>query len=185
MNVLFQYRWKANAWITSAENLHHAAELLFQRHAAASGDDGEPVVPEDMPLDNPATLLFGYAMENALKGFLIMKLNLDPVSAPKIPGWKHHHLDRLFQKTEIAENSEQLRLLKILSAHIVWAGKYPASFEFEGSHGFTLPKQSGLYPMPFDRTMRETLKPLFEALVDSVSEFRLRARQWQAKDRNN
>jgi hypothetical protein len=60
----------------SAEKLHHAAGLLFSAYEQSQDETGEPIEFDDVEMDGPATLLYSYAMENAIKGYLVKMLNL-------------------------------------------------------------------------------------------------------------
>jgi len=115
-------------WAGTAANLWQAADILFRE--ALTDRDGVPFVPENMHMNVPATLLYGYALENAIKGLLIKtrKLNWhDLLSYTKIKQWKQHDLVSLIMDTGIQVSGEEKQLLKTLTAHIVWAGKYRAS----------------------------------------------------------
>ena len=134
-------------------------------------------------IDIPATLLYGYAVENALKGFLVSKLQLNQSGGEKLRGWRQHDLAALFDQAKLQipnkKHTEYRLLLVTLTAHIVWAGKYPSPFKFEdGDRGFVLPKQwqqengnpmVDLPPTTVNILSREKLKELFRLICRAGS----------------
>jgi hypothetical protein len=178
MERLWRKRWSSDYWMRSAKNLHGAAAILFAAYESATSESGEPIRPDDMEMDEPGTLLYGYAMENAIKGHLIAKLNLNSENARKLSGWSQHNLEELFGQTGIDATDAQRLLLKTLSAHIIWAGKYPASFLFNGQRGpdgFVLPQQfdhegleacQNMPPVTLKSSTRRKLDGLFNHLLE-------------------
>ena len=172
----FEESWGPEHWAATAVNLRRAAEVLFSAYDGSMAADGEPINPEDMQLDKPATLLYGYAFENAVKGLLIKKLSLG--SSHKFDSiWKGHDLRGLVAQTGTSASGEEGMLLDLLTAHILWAGKYPRALQFEGKHGFVLPEQydhvsphitEDMPPRTLDVSMRWMLEPLFNHLLDRI-----------------
>src|SRR5437867_726837 len=78
----YDQAWSADNWAASAGNLWRAAQVLFLAYESSTDENGEPVRPEDMELNVPATLLFGYATENAIKALLIKKRKLNDSNLP-------------------------------------------------------------------------------------------------------
>jgi hypothetical protein len=174
---LFEREWSADSWITSAKRSHRAAEVLFKVYGASRAENGEPINVEDLEMDGPATLLLGYAIENAIKGYLIEKLKLDATKCKADKLWKAHDLCALFAKTGLKATTEQLLLLKTLTAFVLWAGKYPASFVCDGERGFLLPEQydhakvcKNMPPSTLDYLMRHKVDELFRDLLDKFRE---------------
>jgi len=183
-DVWFKRTWSASSWAANAENLWRAADILFSAYQASTADDGEPINCEDTELNIPATLLYAYAIENAAKGTLIKKLKLNPSDYENLSGWRKHDLVVLFNQTEIQtiedeQKKEYRHLLKILTAQIRWAGKYPSTFEpANGNKGFFLPEQceyesvktKNMPPSTVNIEMRHRLKILFRLLINEIYE---------------
>jgi len=182
-DIWFKGTWSASSWATNAENLWRAADILFSAYQASTADDGEPINYEDTELNIPATLLYAYAIENAIKGTLIKKLKLSPYDCQQLQEWHKHNLAVLFKKAEIEtldekQKDEYGRLLKILMAHILWAGKYPSTFEPVGNNGFFMPEQweyesvkiTNKPPSTVNIEMKHRLKILFRLLINEIYE---------------
>jgi hypothetical protein len=181
-DLWFRRKWSASSWATSALNLWRAADILYSAYQASTAEDGEPINCEDTELNIPATLLYAYAIENAVKGTLIKKRNLSPGDCKKFPGWHQHDLVVLFNEAKIQtlddeQKKEYRRLLVILTAQIQWAGKYPSTFELaNGNKGFLLAEQweyesvktTNMPPSKVNILMREKLEKLFRYLVNEI-----------------
>lgn len=157
------------AWAATAERLHRAAVLLFRAHLNSRTPEGEPLEIEDTELDLPATLLFGYALEAAIKGYLIKRPGEFEKARDTYPAWGSHQLRELAAATGLPLTKEQKLLLPSAQAYVLWAGRYPISKE-KGQ--FTLKKQlwSGKYmpPMPLDTGTVAILEPFFQALIEDL-----------------
>jgi hypothetical protein len=183
-DVWFKRTWSAISWATNAKNLWRAADILFSAYQASTAEDGEPINCEDTELNIPATLLYAYAIENAVKGTLIKKLKLSPSDYEQLPGWRIHDLVVLFNKAEIQtieyeQKKEYRHLLKILTAQILWAGKYPSTFDpANGNRGFFLSEQceyesvktKNMPPSTVNIEIRHRLKILFRLLINEIYE---------------
>src|SRR5258706_16474775 len=99
MRRLFDECWTPLAWARTAENLRRAAAILFSVYNSSRAENGEPLNEEDIAMDAPATLLFGYALENAIKGYLVKTKNISRSNYNKVPGWSAHDLTRLLEIT--------------------------------------------------------------------------------------
>jgi hypothetical protein len=183
-DVWFKRTWSASSWAANAENLWRAADILFSAYQASTAEDGEPINWEETELNIPATLLYAYAIENAVKGTLIKKLKLSPCDYQNLHGWRKHVLVVLFDQAEVQtldeeQKKECKRLLEILTAQILWAGKYPSTFEpANGNKGFFLPEQweyesvktTNMPPSTVNIEMRQRLKILFRLLINEIYE---------------
>lgn len=167
--------WKAEHWAECAVNLRRAADILFAAHAASRAEDGEPVSIEDMGMDIPATLLYGYSMENAIKGVLIKEEGVTRKNWMQVNGWQGHNLVELASRVENLKKSER-RLLATLTAFVNWAGKYLVAFELEqkGNKGFILAEQyahneidvcEDMPPSVFDSGSRRIADKLLDKLI--------------------
>ena len=179
----FEDRWSPSHWAQSAENLHHAAGILFSVYDASRTEDGEPSDFEGAEMDRPASLLYSYAMENAIKGYLIKTRNLkagdfEGTPVPKVgeifaKKWKAHDIAYLCGEagTITGSGNEEL-FLNVLTSHVIWAGKYPTAFHYDGPGGFVLPKQfcsaDNMPPGSVDCSMRYVLDPVFRKLVSGI-----------------
>jgi hypothetical protein len=179
----FKKRWCSGNWALCAENLWRAADILFSAYQESTAENGEPLHWENTELHIPATLLYAYAMENAIKGLLVRKLKLNRSGCEKVQGWRQHDLAALFDQTKdqiaIEEYRKEYRLLLVtLTAHIVWAGRYPSPFKLtDGDRGFVLSRQwqqengnpiVDLPPTTVNILSREKLKELFRLMIDEI-----------------
>lgn len=172
---LLKNSWKAEHWAESAVNLRRAADILFAAHAASRAEDGEPVSVADLEMDTPATLLYGYSMENAVKSVLIKEEGVTRENCKQVKGWQGHDLVELASRVENLKKSER-RLLATLTAFVNWAGKYPVAFELEqkGNKGFILAEQyahneidvcEDMPPSVFDSGSRRIADKLLDKLI--------------------
>jgi hypothetical protein len=155
------------AWALSAWDLEAASDVLFEKYQNNNTEDGPPLDLDHERLHIPATMLFGFAVENLLKGVLI-KQHGDFAKARKAindveKGAWNHNLLVLAEATNYPLKEEQRRWLRTLSASIKWAGRYPTSLYVED---YTIEKQvnsgDNLTPSPIDSAGIKTLKPLVQ-----------------------
>jgi len=98
---LFDREFKRNKndseeWGATASNLHMAADVVFEAYGQSWNLDGEPEHPEYKDLDAAATMLYGCAMENMIKGYLIKKHGgFEQARAANQIAWDRHQLPRL------------------------------------------------------------------------------------------
>jgi hypothetical protein len=157
-------------WAFTAQDLRRAAQILFDAKRDSSYPDGEPKNPEDEHMDGPATLLYGYAVENAIKGYLIKKHgSLKIASLAGGSDWRSHRLLRLAEQTGIPLSQDLSLLLGTLEAFVRWAGKYPISLN---RNEFTIPKQfcSGehMTPNELNWTTVEILDEFVKRLTNEI-----------------
>jgi hypothetical protein len=158
------------AWLTTSTSLRKAADILFSHCPEGWGSDGEPREPDKLFVLAPATMLYGFAMENAIKGYLIIQHGgFDAAFAANNAAWKGHHLRELAIATGMALSEEQKRLLPTVDALICWAGRYPVSL---ARKGFTLKEQLNAGdespPILLDKVQRDILNPLYKALTKAL-----------------
>jgi hypothetical protein len=83
--------WGALAW-----TLRTAADVLLAAYRDTWEPGGEPLHPENEHLDSPATMLYGCAMENAIKGCLIKKHgSFEEARAANQTAWHRHQISSL------------------------------------------------------------------------------------------
>jgi hypothetical protein len=125
-NAFHKYKEDPDQWGDTASLLRRAAQLLFTAEQKSGPDaNGEPIHPEDQGIDNPATLLYGYAIENAIKGYLIEKLNGYKNAEQEAGHAWNHCLCDLAGKTGLPLTDDQRHLLRTLQSFVIWAGRYP------------------------------------------------------------
>jgi hypothetical protein len=126
--------WGATAW-----NLRTAADVLFEAYGEIWEPDGEPVHLENQNLDSPASMLYGGALENMIKGYLIEKHGgFEQARAAHQCAWDRHQLSRLAAATGVPLSHDQLLLLRSLESFVVWAGRFPIPMRRDQ---FTIPRQ--------------------------------------------
>jgi hypothetical protein len=158
--------WGAMAW-----TLQRAAEVLMDAHAQTWGDpEGPPERPENEQLDSPASMLYGCAMENMIKGYLIKKHGgFEQARAACPDAWQKHRLVDLARATGLPLTPVQRLLLGSLEAFVVWAGRYPISMK---KQHYTIPKQymsgENMTPTEIQRDGIKILEPFYKQLEDVV-----------------
>lgn len=157
-------------WGVTAWNLRTAADVLFEAYKKGCAYDDAPECPENEHLDSPALMLYGCAMENMIKGYLIKKHGgFEQARATKRFAWDRHQVSELAPATGIPVTPEQKLLLRSLEAFIVWAGRYPISMKRDQ---YTLPKQfqSGdhMTPNPINIVGVEVLQPFYKQMEDVI-----------------
>ena len=157
-------------WAFTAQDLRRAAQILFDGEHESRYPDGEPKNPEDERMDEPATLLCGYAIENAIKGYLIKKHGSYKVAVDAgSSSWKSHRLVQLAKQTGIPLSRNLELVLGTLEAFVRWAGKYPISLRRDE---FTVPKQycSGddIMPNSLNFVTLQILDEFLKQLTDEI-----------------
>ncbi len=157
------------AFAFTSLDLRTASEVLFEKYRNNRFPDGEPIDCDCERLEIPATMLFGYSMENLIKGFLVKmhggfenaKKN---VNAARPNAW-NHDLAALGEATGFSLSADQKLWLETLTAVITWAGRYPTPKNVEK---FTLEKQfnAGSYvtPITLDSEAIKLLTPFVQWL---------------------
>jgi hypothetical protein len=123
------------AWILKARDIARAASLLepgirswWKAIHARAVEKRKVVMPPD--LQSVYFLLMAFAMENAVKGMLAVgskKLRRDVEQTGKLPKiFDNHDLVKLSTEIGFPVSTTNEDLLRRLSRHSVWAGRYPA-----------------------------------------------------------
>lgn len=157
-------------WLKTAADLRKSADILFAKCPQGWGQDGEPINPESLFVLGPASMLYGFALENAIKGCLIMQHGgFDAAYAAHKGNWKSHRLQALAEGTKLPITPEQTQLLRSAEALVRWAGRYPISLKRED---FTLSKQlnadDDMPPILLDAYERSVLDPFYKSLVKAL-----------------
>lgn len=115
-------------WLGYARLMKQAADILFSRSKTRTNVHQTPRA--DLAI--PATLLYGYAIENAIKA-LVIKHN--PITSgaefteyKNKSGWTNHKPVMLLESIKFGLDDDERNLLRVLSSFVIWAGKYPTSF---------------------------------------------------------
>jgi hypothetical protein len=145
------------AWLLTAERLAEAAEVIVASQAALeeqyqrayeaavaeleASPNGIAEIRHREPNYLPAGMLYGFAIENALKGLIIAR-GLVTVSGVKIdPKIQTHDMVFLATSVGITLDNDERDVLATISMLAEWAGRYPVPARSEHKH-------KRLWPMP-------------------------------------
>lgn len=119
-----------NNWRLWAETLKRAADNVYESSPLGIKKNRErhPYDHRDYFLVNVYYLLMGYALENLLKGLLIMQDSKDYVQQGKFTK-KTHKIAELFKDCGLEADKNINDLLEKLTRHIEWMGRYPVPLE--------------------------------------------------------
>ena len=156
-------------WISQALRLKRAGDLLFEASAAdlERFSHGEkPSTLKNLEMVMPATLLYGMALENALKGRLVHQQPNRIVNG-KLRAWPggSHNLNVLADAARVTLSQEEEDLLRRLTQFVLWAGRYPTPRRAEDMRLEQLVMPGGFLPMPIDKRERPLYDSLFSRLV--------------------
>lgn len=88
----------------------------------------------------PFLLLYGLALENALKGLMVAN---DPLIVASTVKWKikggGHDLGELYKKSDLLLIAEEQELLNALTQAVLWAGRYPVPKKHADKSEFPIP----------------------------------------------
>jgi hypothetical protein len=142
---LFEAGQYPTFWFSSAQKLMRAAEIVFRDQTDAADEyekaldeasydvesTGMAEIKADSPVFRPAELLYGFAIENLLKG-LIVADNPGLISQTELDkGLRTHDLIKLAARAKIALTDDETRVATILSLMNEWAGRYPVAAKVE------------------------------------------------------
>jgi len=123
-------------WKLKSSSLVKAARLLRPEFDACSasaktGDVNESVCA-GLGLDRVSMMLIAFAIENLLKGILIMR-EPDRVTNVELTKWVGggHDLVELAKAAKVTLTGDETKLLLTLSIHGEWAGRYPCPLKHE------------------------------------------------------
>jgi hypothetical protein len=132
-----------SAWLATAEKLAEAAETIatsqatleegFQRACEAAfaeaeaSESCEAEITHVEPNYLPAGLLYGFAMENALKGLIIAKQPAVVSRSILDTRINTHDLVRLAKDAGFTLNNDERHVLERISIVVKWAGRYPVA----------------------------------------------------------
>jgi hypothetical protein len=152
----FRVGQSPGAWLATAEKLAEAAETIAANQAklkqgyqdacevaakeSEASESGVAEIRHVEPNYLPAGLLYGFAIENALKGLIIAN-QPDILSASRIdPQIASHDLIALATSAGLTLSDDERKVLGLMSIIVEWAGRYPVAK--------TVVKHQRLGPMP-------------------------------------
>ena len=141
-------------WQIQARSLLSAANVLRERaQIIAGGRAVEPPQADDPPHLRlmPVFLLYGYALENMVKGLLVARGENATWSGTLDKDMRHHCLTELFRVAEVRTSREDRQVLEDMSDAIE-SGKYPV----------------GTRPRTRERRLRTNPEALFERIFGLV-----------------
>ncbi len=147
------------SWLNSAADLAAAAELLRAPikdywNSVRNGITGRHMADN---LFRPYYLLFGFALENLLKGIIIANGYKCVNKKGRFKGFKQgHDLLQLAIKAKVYKASEE-RILQSLTNHTYWYGRYPGPTDCFRMFESRVLKMS----VPF-----ETGIPIYQQMID-------------------
>lgn len=155
--VMYRAAQNPGNWLSSGERLRDTAEIIlsqemakevpyFRAHEAATqqalamaysgtNDAGSAEITCEPPNYPPAQLLYAYAIENVLKGLIVVN-DATVVDENKInKRLKSHDLIELSGDAGVKVHIEEQPVLAALSDLSIWAGRYPVALTKEDYFG--------------------------------------------------
>ncbi len=171
-------------WVSTADELADAAHPLFYAAAAqlpiyeqavAAAEQEAIRLSQDesnqsgfaqvdircpMPKFLPAFLLYGFALENLLKG-LFVRRNPEAIKSDKIGVAFSHNLVDLAREAGFNASAAEIALLQKLTTVTVWSGRYPVS-KYRHEYGLTGLDREALFddPVGAGEDIRELIQRL-------------------------
>jgi len=168
LNRQFRFAQEPRMWHATGEDLVSAAEALVssamtkvaayelaekralaecERIGAENGrGEGVAVIDAEPPDFLPAFLLYGYALENFLKGIIVAKdpskIGTEKIGIPAI-----HSLVALAEETGFEIGYRDQDNLERLTVITTWSGRYPVARSVEKWQGVPLDR-AAIFPFP-------------------------------------
>jgi hypothetical protein len=155
-------------WLHAADSLRDAAALIFHsaadqlsRHDTAAAEatrkaeeiharDPTQAAIVEIDCEEPrfltAFLLYGYAVENLLKGFYVAK-NPAAIGDERVRIPAHHNLRELADAAGYIATASEIKLMEKLTTVTTWSGRYPVAKTVR-EHGTTGVNREGLFDDP-------------------------------------
>jgi len=188
-SLLFKYGFLLPiAWKRKASKLKYAADRLFdlyyesrsrflERFSQEAEEGTGPIASwhtateaelskevADISLITEYCLLMGYALENLIKGILMAEhpefFKLDA----KVKDIRSHNLVSLCKRCSLDITVDETELLKKLTDHIEWVGKYPVPLEISGM--YPKRKPDGTWDEQGDKFRGRETKNMVESLYE-------------------
>ncbi|MGO8733604.1 MAG: hypothetical protein ACLQVM_12540 [Terriglobia bacterium] len=205
--LMFRYGFLLpSSWRRKAARIKYAADRLFdlyeeartrflQRFSKEEGGTGcvstWSTAPEaefgkdatDMSLITEYLLLMGYALENLLKGILMADHPEYFKTGAKITEIRSHNLVSLCRRCSLVVSAAEEDLLKTLTDHIEWVGKYPVPLEEAGM--YPRKKADGRWNGPSDQFGGGKAKTTIEGLYSRILEELIRREPEETEQPND
>ena len=115
-----------HSWLLTAENLHEQATEMYNRRSRSSiltrTNAKREVVQQTRGIDKPVFLLGGFALENAIKAFLVYENPLWVANGRLSGNLKSHKLSVLQKRsTLIPYKNNYVRILEAFESGLGWA----------------------------------------------------------------
>ncbi len=136
------------AWHRTAVGLKRSADIvweqwfgIFKRLEGGQTATATRQEAGDLYLLIPSfLLLYGLALENALKGLLVAN---DPSIVGSTVKWRikggGHDLRHLYSESHLLVKADEQELLAALTQAVIWAGRYPVPRNHAGKPDFPIP----------------------------------------------
>jgi hypothetical protein len=122
---------RPESWLDSAFELNLAAKVLREKVE----ENWHSQKPFKECFLSPYYMLIGYMIEALLKGILVAKGHNCVVNSKFVGfGVNGHDLIALANKAELSFSKEEGNLLKMLTEHTTWAGRYPIATKWENTY---------------------------------------------------
>jgi hypothetical protein len=125
-----------HSWLLTAENLHEQATEMYKRRGSSSlltrVDANNRIIQQTRGIDKPVFLLGGFALENAIKAFLVYENPVWVSNGRLSRNLKSHKLTALReQSTLIPFKKKSTRILKAFEDGLDSWFRYPCSLTIE------------------------------------------------------
>lgn len=121
----------ARSWLDSAFELNLAAKALRIKVE----ENWHSKKPFREQYISPYYMLIGYTLETLLKGIIVAKGHNCIVNSKFVGfGVNGHDLIALANKAEVSFDNEQSKILKLLTEHTTWAGRYPIAVKWQNTY---------------------------------------------------
>jgi hypothetical protein len=161
-------------WFDKAEELEYSAKVLLNfektRHKLKREFRTSVYIDTNVYVFSQVVMLYGFAIENLLKGFKCKRNKIQIDNLGKI---KHlnHNLTELIEELNIEIDEVYKNYIKKIERHILWEGRYPSP---KGRKDFqqtwtdeNIDKWHNTYVLDFDERM---LKDIYSKIYTKVNE---------------
>jgi hypothetical protein len=181
----FKWYQAPHHWYAKAFELRRSARALYKallpglrRHEQAAKrakrvlDQGVRqvvAIRSHSPDVRPVYMLYGFALENLLKGLLIARtphLISERSLSKRIVG---HNLRALLRNAGISVNAEEEEALRWTEEAVVWKARYPVPAKINGARGFFEPGDPGLRQVQVRKRILEDIFVRIEATLKTYA----------------